>query len=458
MIIRDPLWKSLAINLFYSEVIELTLTWPLKFNFPIWEMVVRVFDFQSLLVKVWQKLLPALNLILYFLKGTRNKTYLLFFMKVESWLWTPEKGWISSGKITFIVPQWLLIFGQREALQNTENLQFLRDRFPGALFTGCSTAGEISGNQVTDGSILATAIEFEDTIIRQAESFVVESVDSFRAGEQVMEELALPGLRHVFVLSDGVRVNGSELVAGLRSVCPEGVQITGGMAADGADFKRTVLIGNSKRALEGKVLGVGFYGDRLKVGQGSFGGWEPFGLERYVTKSERNVLYELDGTPALEVYKTYIGRNSYDLPASALQYPLSISSESDESGLVRTILSVNEKDQSMTFAGDIPEGSYVRLMKANNNQLVDGARLAARSCKNGSKVPSSLAILISCVGRKLVMKNQVADEVAEVNSVLGDGVTTTGFYSYGEISPFSKEVLNCELHNQTMTITTFLEE
>lgn len=113
----------------------------------------------------------------------------------------------------------------------------------------------------------------------------------------------------------------------------------------------------------------------------------------------------------------------------------------------------------MTFAGDIPQGSYVRLMKANFERLVDGATGAANMSTQsiGSFTPE-LAILISCVGRKLVLKQRVEEEVESVKQALGEKTVITGFYSYGEICPVAPTEKQCELHNQTMTITIFAEQ
>jgi hypothetical protein len=127
---------------------------------------------------------------------------------------------------------------------------------------------------------------------------------------------------------------------------------------------------------------------------------------------------------------------------------------------VRTILAVNDQDQSMTFAGDVPEGTYVRLMRANVERLVDGASGAAKNATHRASDPllktPDLAILVSCVGRKLVLAQRIEEEVEAVRDVVGAGATLTGFYSYGEIGPFSATA-TCELHNQTMTVTTLTE-
>lgn len=268
--------------------------------------------------------------------------------------------------------------------------------------------------------------------------------------------LAGESLRHVFILSEGLDINGSELVRGLKDHLPPGTTLTGGLSGDSDRFRETyvMLDGEPQR---GVVGAIGLYGKGLRVGYGSFGGWDPFGPERLITRAKGNVLYELDGKSALGLYKQYLGEHAKGLPATGLLFPLSLRMKESSRPVVRTLLSVNEEDQSMTFAGSMPENVYARLMKANFERLIDGAIEAAKSSSDtiGSANPQ-LAILISCVGRKLILKQRIEEEVEGVRDVLGDSAAFTGFYSYGEISPFAKGG-TCELHNQTMTITVLSE-
>jgi hypothetical protein len=265
----------------------------------------------------------------------------------------------------------------------------------------------------------------------------------------------MEGLVHVFVLSDGQRVNGSELVAGIQERLPHGVSITGGMAGDGTRFEQT-LVGLDSAPSEGSVVAVALYGPSLHVGYGSMGGWDSFGPDRVITRSNGNILYELDGQSALDLYKRYLGDLAAQLPGSALLFPLAIRTSESRTLVVRTILSINEKESSMTFAGDMPEGAYARLMMANFDRLIDGATTAALECEALGSATPDLAILISCVGRRLVLGPRTEEEIESVRHVLGAGAVLTGFYSYGEISPFTRST-RCELHNQTMTITTLSE-
>ena len=378
-------------------------------------------------------------------------------MKTEQKIWKREQGWSNvAGPSLGDTAQIIFIFGATEALKEMRVFEEIKAMYPKSLLFGCSTSGEICGTQVLDNTIVLTAVHLEHTTVRGAQIDLTNTATSFEAGEKLARSLPAAGLVHAFVLSDGLNVNGSDLVRGLSDQLPENVTITGGLAGDADRFNETfVFFADIPR--RNRVSVVGFYGDRLKIGYGSMGGWDPFGPERIVTKSDQNVLYELDDQSALELYKKYLGEYAEGLPATGLLFPLSIRTKAGESAIVRTILSVNEKMQSMTFAGDIPEGAFARFMKANFERLIDGAQGAAKtSFEAGGSTSPELAILISCVGRKLVLKQRTEEEVEAVRDILGPQTVFTGFYSYGEISPFSPGI-KCSLHNQTMTITTFRE-
>lgn len=329
--------------------------------------------------------------------------------------------------------------------------------YPKAHILGCSTSGEICGTRVSDNSLVVTAVNFEFSQFNGTQ-VNLDEVDgsSYEAGVCLARSLDQNDLMHVFLLSDGLNVNGSDLARGLVAQLPDNVKVTGGLAGDSDRFEETVVVWDE--ALRPKTIAaLGLYGKRLRIGYGSLGGWDPFGPERLVTRSRGNVLYELDGRSALDLYKEYLGEHSSGLPATGLLFPLNLRHEETKTAVVRTILSIDEVEQSMTFAGDIPRGSYTRLMKANFDRLIDGAIGAAQQCIDSTDAVSpQLAILISCVGRKQVLKQRTEEEVEGVRDILGEQAVLTGFYSYGELCPVAQGA-ECELHNQTMTITTFSE-
>lgn len=378
-------------------------------------------------------------------------------MHVEQFRWTALKGWeprepgrsADSGQL-------VLIFGARNLLGDSEPYHQVLEAYPAACRFGCSTAGDIFGTEVSDGTLVATAVHFEHTRFQLAHTRIAGPGDSFAAGKRLAKSLEREGLVHVLLLSDGQHVNGSELVKGIASDLPAGVTVTGGLSGDGTLFKDTLVIADGEPA-SSAIAVLGLYGRRLRVGFGSLGGWDPFGPERLITRSQGNVLVELDGRSALELYKAYLGPHARELPASALLFPLSIRTEVHDTPIVRTILAIDEEEQTMTFAGDVPMGTYARFMKANFDRLIDGAIGAARTSYEAiGSARCDLAFLVSCVGRKLALGPRIEEEVEGVREVLGTEPVLAGFYSYGEISPFTPDA-KCELHNQTMTITTLAE-
>ncbi len=350
----------------------------------------------------------------------------------------------------------VLVFGSSNLLDSADPLSELIEDYPESIIIGCSTAGEILGTRISDESVSAAIVRFAHTDIRMASAPAHSAEGSFTAGQEIARQLKDARLKGILVLSDGLNVNGSELVRGLNSQVPSPVVVTGGLAGDGDRFRRTWVL-QDRRPQSGFVTAVGFYGDSIRIGHGSKGGWDRFGPERRVTKSKRNVLFELDGRPALQLYKEYLGERADGLPATGLLFPLALrANQADSKSLVRTILAVDEGEQSLTFAGDIPEGAFAQLMKANFDRLVQGASEAASSTTLPAEGDSStLAIAISCVGRRLVLGERTEEETEATLDVLPKGTQQVGFYSYGEISPYTAGT--CDLHNQTMTLTTLSE-
>jgi hypothetical protein len=377
-----------------------------------------------------------------------------FVMKLEQLSYATSTGWTKrSGQLNGVRPQLVLVFGGRYLLEAGQGLEELRSRYAGAHLVIASTSGEILDTEVAEDTIVATAVSFNATGVRCAATPVKDASDSYVAGCKLAMQLLAPDLVHVFVLSDGGLVNGTELARGFNEHLPHGVLLTGGLAGDGARFERTV-VGLDETPSPGRVVAVGFYGTALRVRFGSAGGWEPFGPTREVTKAHGNTLFTLDGHSALTLYKKYLGDQAAELPSAALRFPLCVTSVGSDQTVVRTILSIDEVAESMTFAGDIPVGARVRFMRASYEDLIDGAASAAERAR-GDRDPE-LVICVSCVGRRIVLGQRTEEETENVRTVVGPGPVLTGFYSYGELAPSSSSAA-CQLHNQTMTITTMLE-
>jgi hypothetical protein len=378
-------------------------------------------------------------------------------MKIQQKKFSKAKGWETLKNDSFDEAScnFVLAFGSTALFEDDDFYKSIRVNYPNADIVMNSTAGEIYNTEVNDDTVSLTAICFEKTKLKTVIVQIDDMENSRAAGISLAAGLDLMNLKNVLVLCDGQKVNGSELIEGLQERLGPEIIITGGLAGDGPRFKKT-LVGLNETPIEGRVVAIGFYGDALSVRYGSVGGWDSFGPDRLITKSKANVLYELAGKPALDIYKLYLGEYAGELPGSGLLFPLSIRTADSNELIVRTILSVNEEEKSLTFAGNMPEGAYARLMKANFDRLIEGASNAAQNSLNDATESPELAILISCVGRKLVLNHRIEEEVEVVRDIYGSDTAITGFYSYGELSP-SSNLARCELHNQTMTITTFSE-
>ncbi|CAL2093803.1 FIST signal transduction protein [Tenacibaculum sp. 190524A05c] len=350
----------------------------------------------------------------------------------------------------------VLVFGNRYLLEDDNIYDEVRSIFKDGHIVFGSTSGDITSDNVEEESVTITAIEFEKSkfIIKRV-NILETNTNSFDTGKQLINQFSKDGLKHVFVVSEGSFVNGSDLTQGMNSAHDNNLLITGGLCGDDARFEKTVASYNDKPKA-GEVIAIGLYGDSLEVSFSINGGWTPFGPERIVTKSEANILYELDHKPALDLYKTYLGDKSKELPGAALLYPLKVKSNNENHSIVRTILNIDEGDQSMILAGNVQEGEKVQLMMTHVDNIVDASELAGRNASKIRENKAELALLVSCVGRKLVLDQRVEEEVEEVIEAIGDDVTVCGMYSYGEIAPFDGET-KCQLHNQTMTVTLISE-
>lgn len=336
-------------------------------------------------------------------------------------------------------------------------LEEIRQKFPRSLIIGSSTAGQLVNDEIDDDSISVSVIKFERTRLKLT-TLAIEESNSFDAGVKTTSKLLEDDLKSIFLLSDGLVGNGTQLTNGINSVLPNQITVTGGLAADTENFEETWILVDDKPKKD-FISMVGFYGDHINVSHGSKSGLDKLGLLRTVTKSKGNILYEVDGLPALELYKKYLGPLADGLPATGLMFPLELTDEGNaEEPRVRTLFAVNEEDNSMTFVDDIPQGSYARLMKANVDRMIDGSVGAAQKLNfEENQGEPILVIAVSCFARRLVLKQRTEEELEGNLGVFPKNAQQIGFYSFGEISSNYTEGGECCLFNQTITLTSFWE-
>ena len=375
-------------------------------------------------------------------------------MKINQAMRTKDGEWNFIQKAPLNNPL-VLVFGDRMLLENQGIYEEIRTLYPEGEIVFGSTSGEILETRVYEETLTLTAIEFEKSEYKVLSKNVKDFVDIQKMGAELSSAFETEQLRHLFIVSDGSFVNGSGLIEGLEQVEGFKATITGGLCGDGARFEKT-LTSHNENPKQGEVVAIGLYGESLEVSYANYGGWTTFGPERQITRSEGNVLFEIDGQPALDLYKKYLGDKASELPQAALLYPLSVQSEENEEPLVRTILNINEEENSMILAGDVPQGSRVQLMMSTMDDIAEGASNAAEYAMRDRTNEPELALLVSCIGRKLVLDQRTEEEIEEVKDVIGNKAAIAGFYSYGEMAPFAGRNA-CQLHNQTMTLTLLSE-
>jgi hypothetical protein len=350
----------------------------------------------------------------------------------------------------------VLAFGQRTLLEKITPYSSINKLYPNADVIICSSSGQISNQCTVADEVVVTAINFDKTYIKTASIDILSNDSIADLGKIIKNTLLQDNLKSILILSEGTYINGTELINELIQQTEFKIPIYGGLAGDEFSFEKTI-VGLNADASAGKIVVVGFYGEHIHFGYSTKGGWSDFGPEREVTVSDKNVLYKIGDRYALDLYKEYLGKYADELPGSSLYFPLSMKETENSPSVVRTILSIDEEKKSMTFAGNIPEGSFVRLLKGNIDKLIDASSTAALDIQKKTDQQNQLVFLISCVGRRIVLGDRVEEELEVVREVFGKNTLLCGFYSYGEISPMKNDFA-CDLHNQTMTITTIFEE
>ena len=378
-------------------------------------------------------------------------------MQVEQKKWSKSQGWeIISDHELRSKAQLVFVFGSTDLVQNNDLFAEIKSQYPDAEIVVSSGSSEIMAGKVEQHTLNVTALYFEKTKIKTLEINLEDVKDSFDVGAHISATIDKENLSNLMIFSNGNLINGSHLLTGLQFNLSEAVPITGGLAGAYDPFSSTYT-GLNSIGSEGKVIGIGFYGEHLKIGHASKAGWTAFGPERFITKATNNVLFELNGEPILDFYKKYLDALFDDVVEAMRIYPLGIKTEDGDERILRAFLNYDPDTGGALFGGDMPEGAKVRMMRSNVNSLIDAAGDAALSSIKPFEISNpDLAICISCVGRQFVLQDWINEEIDSVIDIIGNETPVTGIYSYGEIAPQAPR-RKSELHNHTMTITTFKE-
>lgn len=367
-----------------------------------------------------------------------------------------ENIWWSNDKVSEGY-QLVLAFVSPDHIKNKSIYESLKWFYPKADIILTSTSWEILGTDVFDWTVSVSALKFDKTPLKVVSKEVPNAEESFQVASDLAKELLTDDLKYVLVFSDWLGVNGSQLVNWMKKVLPKNVWVTWWLAWDKAAFNKTYVLLNESTNEKNNIIMVWLYGNSIRVWNGSLWWWDEFGIERTITKSKWNVLFDLDWEPVLDLYKKYLWDKSEWLPGSWLMFPISIFIDDKDQSTVRTLLAINEEEKSITFAWDVPTWHKAYLMKANFDRLVEWAWKSAESAIKNCPNPK-FALLISCVWRKLVLKQRIDDEIEVISDIVWKGCSIGWFYSYWEIWVSNEKNLDYFLHNQTMTIALLSED
>lgn len=374
-------------------------------------------------------------------------------MKIEQRQYISEK-W-SSEEINTSA-QLVLVFIAPDFLRDSNNIDvhsLLKSFYPQSDIVYISTYWEILGNSIFDKSISITAMTFDKTPIKLVSWEVNNIENSIEVASKLAKELLSNDLKHILVFSDGLWVNGSELIKWMKEILPRNIWVTWWLAWDNPDVINTYAWLNSFSVEKNNIVMIWLYGDSIKIWSCSVSWWTKFGIKRTITKSKWNIVYEVDWEPALELYKDYLWDKSW------LFYPIPISifDKNEDEAVVRTLLRINKEDKSVVFSSDVPEWYSAYFMKASYDDIIKWAGSSTRESYKLNPHPQ-IALLVNCISRRMVLRQRIEEEIEEVISVVWKDCKIAWFYSYGEIWKNISIDSDYFLHNQTMTTILISED
>lgn len=355
------------------------------------------------------------------------------------------------GAVNLIVVFATVNYGQEEVLKGVKSAA--KD----ALVVGCSGLRCIFNNHGFDKGVVAMAIAGDDIIFKSAVGVNAQK-DSYEAGHSLAKSLVDEATAILMIFMDAVGVNGSAVVRGILDGSRKNLPIIGGMASDASTFTKTYEY-HKGEVLSDTVVGVAMSG-KVSFGIGVQHGWQSIGLPVTVTKSEGAVIKEINGQPAIKFFEEYFGEEEakqLHKPLSRIcyVYPLGMSVEGSDELLIRIAFVANEKGE-LACAGEIPQGSQIRLMLGDYEKAIEAAREAAQKAKEQLKgAKPKAAFVFNCAARYMLLGKRADEEIQAIQSVLGGEVPLIGFYTYGEQAPLRGDVgpkCSSLFHNETMTM------
>jgi hypothetical protein len=342
-------------------------------------------------------------------------------------------------------------------------LEGIANTAPGVPLAGGSPGwGTITHKGIEDEGVIVMALSFKKM---RAEIEYAEGIieNSQKAGEILGEKLIKRGTLPRILLIFSAVIGGAPVdpfLLSLKKKLGNAVDLIGGGTGDEMTMESSMYQFYNDKVLTKSVVGVGFWGDfssSLKAEHG----WEPLGLSMKITKSENNLISEINKRPAIEIFKKYFREEEIKDPkffsgkGEGFLYPLGIISEKEKI-VIRQIIGSTQKGE-LICANSLPKNATVRLMQAQGDKIPETAKKIGNYIVSqlGGKKPQ-LAFIFDCVTRRALLAPDHQKEIDALRTVIGDKTPVFGYYSYGEICSAKKEK-EWFFHNETFTAAVLAE-
>lgn len=341
------------------------------------------------------------------------------------------------------------LFCAKNDLENITKLHdFFKENFPKSHLIGSSTDGILEGNKVYFDS--RNVVSFTEFASSRLKTHLTEHEDNFNnsyeSGTVIAKALVDADTKVIISFADGISTNGEEYVNGISSVSPD-VVLSGGLAGDNGVLEKTYIFNKEKIISEGAV-GVSVSSEHLNVSTSYSFDWMPIGKQMRVTKSIKNRVYEIDNIPVVDIYAKYMGHElAHGLPHVGIEFPLIFKKDGVSVG--RAVL-LKHDDGSLTFAGNVAEGTLVRFGVGSIENILNNSDYNTRKILDSMHYKSEAVFIYSCMARRRFMGEHIQEELGMLSHV-GD---ITGFFTYGEFYHANK---TNQLLNETMTVLTLSE-
>jgi len=315
---------------------------------------------------------------------------------------------------------------------------------PGVLLCGCSGSGIIShaGCDEATHSLVLMAVH-DSRLVFTPFIFPALSAEPEKIGKEIAQVLQPDLAKEVdsrlsFLFADGLTVNVNALFQGLEGSLPEHLDIVGGTAGNDFQGRNTYQFCNDLVLTDGVsgVLVSGAFDYRIGVTHGS----KPVGLFRTITKAENNLILEIDGLPALDLLKDFIGEErvrDFGHILNLFELGEQFSGQGyDEDILNRAIIDLDRERGGIRLAVEISEGTKVRITRRDMNLVLERTALMARQLLGSMRHPNQAAYFyFNCSGRGSYLFGEPEPDVDVLRGELGQGRNMIGFFTFGEFAP-----------------------